>query len=309
MDIILNSPNNSGGRSIYIYRHEADHSYLLKTTINYFTWQGNSVDCGDFDNDGDSDILLITNGSSRIYQNTGSFIFTERTSISLDGLTESYSRFGDYDNDGDLDILFTGFKDGTYSGTFRIYRNNGDYSFTLLSGISILGSYDGSAEWGDYNNDGFLDILITGKYGNTRIYKNNGNSTFSFQNVGLQPEVIESSGKWGDLDNDGDLDFVIAGKSNNINTTKAYTNNGNNTFTELAGFNIDGLNKSSVDLFDYDNDGDLDILISGNNGSSGITKVFRNGSPVTNLVPAPPSGLTVTASGNDIITELGSGDN
>ncbi len=301
LDIIINAPNSSDGNFLLIYQHQADHSYLLKNTISFWTWQGNSIDCGDYDNDGDQDILLCTNSSSRIFSNSGGFVFNEVVSIPLEGLTEGYSRFGDFDNDGDLDILITGFKDGSYSGTIRIYKNNGNNSFSLLAGLPFSGSFDGSSEWGDYNNDGYLDILITGKYGNTKIYKNNGNETFSFQSLITIPEVIESTGKWGDLDNDGDLDIVISGNSNNTPVTKAFINNGNNTFTELAGFGVTGLKKSSADLMDYDNDGDLDILISGNNGTSGVTKVFSNSPSGANPLPAAPTGLIVTTSGNNLI--------
>jgi hypothetical protein len=300
VDLIINTTNSSGGNNLLIYRHEADNSYLLKTTINFWTWQGNSIDCGDYDNDGDQDILLITNSTSKIYQNQGNFVFVERTSISLEGLTESSSKFGDYDNDGDLDILINGFKDGIYSGLIRVYRNDGNNSFTLQVSQSG-GSFDGSADWGDYNNDGYLDFLITGKYDVTKIYKNNGNNTFSFQNLIPLTGISEGSGKWGDIDNDGDLDIVLSGKNSNTNITKIYINNGNNTFSELAGTSIDGVYRSSLDLFDYDNDGDLDILLSGDNGSTRITKVFRNGSTVTNPVPPAPAGLVTEISGNDII--------
>lgn len=306
LDILLNSTTIFDVNNLLVYHHEADHSYLLKSTIEFWSWQGNSVDCGDYDNDGDQDILLTTHNSSKIFQNQGSFAFVEQTSIALNGLSEGSSKFGDYDNDGDLDIMITGFKDASYSGSCIIYKNNSNNSFTLQSTIVIPGAYDGSAEWGDYNNDGYLDILLTGKNNNSRIYKNNGNNSFSYQPVGSLPFVTESAGKWGDLDNDGDLDMVLSGKNNNLGFSKAYINNGNNTFSELAGFSVTGVFQSSIDLFDYDNDRDLDLIISGDAGGSKITKVFRNGSAVNNPVPSAPTNLTATAVGNDIILKWNS---
>ena len=68
--------------------------------------------------------------------------------------------WGDYDNDGDLDILITG---ETYSGEdSKIYKNNGDGTFTEQTGISLTGVSYSSAAWGDYDNDGDLDIVLSG---------------------------------------------------------------------------------------------------------------------------------------------------
>ena len=68
--------------------------------------------------------------------------------------------WGDYDNDGDLDILLTGDSD-TYPIS-KIYRNNGDNTFTEQTSIALTGVFCCSAKWGDYDNDGDLDILLTG---------------------------------------------------------------------------------------------------------------------------------------------------
>ncbi len=304
LDILINIPKSStGGNSLLIYRHEADHSYLLRTTIDYYTWQGNSLDCGDYDNDGDQDILLVTNNASKIYQNQGNFIFSEQNTIQLDGLTESACEFADYDNDGDLDILMMGFREISYSGISRVYKNNGNNSFTLQTGIYIDGTFDGSYDWGDYNDDGYLDILVTGKWGDSRIYKNNGDNTFFQQDVGTLIGVTEGTGKWGDLDNDGDLDIILSGKTSNTNYTKIYTNNGDNIFEELTGISLDGVYRSSIDLFDYNNDNKLDILLSGDNGTSKICKVYLNGSTVANPLPDAPTSLSSAPGGNDVILQ------
>ncbi len=104
-------------------------------------------------------------------------IFTETTSISLAGVYNSSVAWGDYDNDGDLDILLTG-NDGS-SRVSKIYKNNGDGSFTEQTSISLTGVDYSSAAWGDYDNDGDLDILLTGSSSSgyvSKIYKNNSST-------------------------------------------------------------------------------------------------------------------------------------
>ena len=103
-------------------------------------------------------------------------------SISLTSVSASSVAWGDYDNDGDLDILLIGYSNG--GPVSKIYHNNGDNTFTEQTSISLIGVYYSSAAWGDYDNDGDLDILLTG-YSNSgpvsKIYRNNGNNTFTEQ--------------------------------------------------------------------------------------------------------------------------------
>ncbi|ETR66544.1 MAG: hypothetical protein OMM_12659, partial [Candidatus Magnetoglobus multicellularis str. Araruama] len=186
-------------------------------------------------------------------------------------------RFGDYDNDGDLDILLTG-----YAGSGRIakvYRNTGG-SFAEDSCITLPGIFYSSIAFGDFDNEGDLDILISGDSASgkiAKVYRNTGGS-FNEDTGTLLPGVNLSSVAFGDYDNDGDLDLVISGNtSSNDKIAKVYKNNGS-TFIEDAGINLPGVEYGSVDFGDYDNDGDLDILISGDDGNNLITKMYQNNS-------------------------------
>lgn len=166
--------------------------------------------------------------------------------------------WGDYDSDGDLDVL---------SGS-GVYCNDGNNTFTdINSGI-------GGTAWGDFNNDGDLDILSGGA-----VYRNNGDATFTDINAGLMG-LLGGKTAWGDYDNDGDLDILLAGEVEPISNTymtKIYRNNGNETFTDINA-NLIGVCASSFAWGDYDNDGDLDILLMGSIGSAYITNVYRNDS-------------------------------
>jgi PKD repeat protein len=299
LDVIFNGPSTSGDNVLMIYRNMGNNTFSLQSTTNYLTFDSNTIDCGDYDNDGDQDFLLTSNTSTRIFQNKGGFIFTEQYSAGIEGLLKGTGRWGDYDNDGDLDIVISG-RSGIFQGRACVYRNSGNGLFVLQPSIDLPGANGGSTEWGDYNNDGYLDLLLVGGFSNS-IAKNNGNNTFSAQWNIIPNNTYTGSGKWGDLDNDGDLDIIIAGTDGTVFSTNIYINNGDNTFTQAAGILIDAVKDCSIDLTDYDGDKDLDILISGNKGTSRIVKVFRNDTPLINASPVAPTGLTATASGNDII--------
>jgi PKD repeat protein/predicted nucleotidyltransferase len=252
-----------------------------------------SVAWGDYDNDGDLDILLtgyntLESGSSaisKIYRNNGNNSFTEQTGINLFGVKNGSASFGDYDNDNDLDILLTGMTSGSFPVS-KIYRNNGNNTFTEQAGISLIGTSYSSASWSDFNKDGYLDILLTGQGAGSnlisKIYRNNGNSTFTEQvDINLE-HVSKGSSAWGDYDNDGDIDFLLTG-NNSYGTQKSvsvvYANNGDSTFTVQSGISLPGVMSSSVAWGDYDNDGDLDILLTGYNSDGAIqyiSRIYRN---------------------------------
>ena len=146
-----------------------------------------------------------------------------------------------------------------------------------LSGIDF-----GSGLWGDFDSDGDLDILLTGRNSqgkpSTSIYANE-NGVFSSLNTQLIG-VSSSSAAWGDIDNDGDLDVAISGKDDRSQLlTVIYKNeviDGEVTFVDLNQ-NLTGAQSGSVDWGDYDNDGDLDLLLTGNTVTNRpISQIFRN---------------------------------
>ncbi|KPA12041.1 hypothetical protein MHK_007752, partial [Candidatus Magnetomorum sp. HK-1] len=135
----------------------------------------------DYDNDGDLDILLTGSDTSntriaRIFRNTNG-TFSHDTGISLPGVADSAVACGDIDNDGDQDFIITGDNNGTYIS--KLYRNTGG-GFSNDTGLSFPGIAGGSVAFGDYDNDGYLDLLLVGfTNSSTRIaklYRNNGGS-------------------------------------------------------------------------------------------------------------------------------------
>lgn len=166
----LKSKDPAGGNSTNALADQ----FTEQTSITLMGLQYSSADWGDYDSDGDLDILLTGSNSAKIYKNNGDGSFTEQTTISLVGGYDCSVAWGDYDNDGDLDILLTGFKSG--DGVSKIYKNNGDGSFTEQTSIYLAGVWNSTVAWADDDNNGDLDILLAGITSNGRIskiYKNN----------------------------------------------------------------------------------------------------------------------------------------
>ena len=253
-----------------------------------------SVAWGDYDNDGDLDILLAGDGEfgriSRVYRNDGGSF--EDIAAGLEGVSLSSVAWGDYDNDGDLDILLAG--ESASGGISRVYRNDGGSFEDIAAGL--VGVNRSSVAWGDYDNDGDLDILLTGESASgriSRVYRNDGGS-FEDIAAGLVG-VNRSSVAWGDYDNDGDLDILLAGESASGRISRVYRNDGGSFIDIAAG--LAGVYDSSVAWGDYDNDGDLDILLAGASASGGISRVYRNNTPSANTPPSAPTNLSAQLTG------------
>jgi hypothetical protein len=150
--------------------------------------------------------------------------FAGKRSTQLPEDMGSGAAWGDYDNDGDDDLYICGIagplgeKDealAASTGGNRLYRNNGDGTFTDVTAAAGVG-FKGigmAAAWADYDNDGTLDLVVTG-YGRLLLYRNLGNGVFSdvSQTAGFAGRKGFWAGvSWGDYDRDGRVDLYICG--------------------------------------------------------------------------------------------------
>lgn len=236
---------------------------------------------GDYDNDGNLDLLLAGATSltypygpiCRLYHNRGDGTF-ENSGAGLPGVYGGGAAWGDYDKDGDLDLVLTGWSEaGRIS---RIYRNDGGGVF-VDAGMALPGVSYGSVAWGDYDNDGYLDLVLCGSSSSgriTRLYRNNGNGTFSDSGIALTGVTTGAVG-WGDYDNDGDLDLFVTGVTSSSPVSLVYTNHGNGTLTD-SGMVLIGLASSAGAWADYDNDGDLDLVLTGSSDNGLVSILYTN---------------------------------
>jgi hypothetical protein len=256
-------------------------SYFVDTGINLTPMRSGAGCWGDYDNDGDLDILMTGRRDNTfytmIYRNNGNGTFTN-LNAALAPVAYGNASWGDYDHDGDLDVLLAGW-DNT-KDLLHVYKNIGNGSFVKLSQeLKATGYMD--AEWGDMDNDGDLDVVVSGFENNTTsvvyLYVNNRNDSFSFSPLSLTTPVHDGSVTVGDSDNDGDMDLLLTGRRESTLHTLLYRNDGNLRFSlsnNLHGVYSSG---SSTKFGDHDNDGDLDIAVMGNDlAGNYFTMIYRN---------------------------------
>jgi Ca2+-binding RTX toxin-like protein len=273
---------------------------------------------GDFDGDGDIDILFQngnTAGTAFGYmQNNGNGTFTTFTDATAAGsifagvdlsgrqLTPANFFVLDFDNDGDLDIL-----DRT-SNTTTFFRNNGNTGFTRIADpLPDTGAFDQRMVWGDFDNDGDVDALY--QNGNTAgagigFLRNDGGLSFTnftsaaaagtpFAGVSFTGLQITSSTFAVDVDDDGDMDILDRGA-----TQVMYRNDGG-VFTRTADPLADtGAFDARMVFGDFDSDGDTDVIYQNGNSAGAGFGYFQNNNGTfvnfTSLTGTPFAGLDLT---------------
>ncbi len=283
LDVLLVGNEASSVKVSKIYHNDGDGVFHAISAGLAGVW-GGSAAWGDYDNDGHLDVLITGVGISNtattlLYHNNGDGSFQSVPNSGLLNVSGGSATFGDYNNDGLVDVLLTGMtKSGSYVS--KIYRNGGNGVFSDIS-TSLIGVRDGQAVWGDYDNDGQLDVLLTGTENDnttyvTLVYHNDGNGVFRKINAGLAG-VWNGSVAFGDYDNDGLLDILLTGNTQTSSgrITRVYHNDGGDRFHNI-GATLTGGNTGSAAWGDYDNDGLLDILVTGHNGSAPFAKLYHN---------------------------------
>ncbi len=232
--------------------------------------------CGfvDFDSDGDLDVIAVgaANGTVGLFENLGGS-FANRTAMSGIFPMTALSSFAaaDYDNDGDEDLFLSRVDEPS-----MLFRNDGNFQFfpvTFAAGIDTDRLAKGAC-WGDYDNDGWLDLFICNYFfffggpnaSENQLYRNNGDGTFTdvAPALGLNSTGASLEAVWTDYDRDGDLDLYVSndrGPYTGFPANQLYRNNGNGTFTDVSvATNADArLFSMGLACGDIDGDGRVDF--------------------------------------------------
>ncbi|MEM6722782.1 MAG: T9SS type A sorting domain-containing protein [Bacteroidota bacterium] len=238
-----------------------------------------SVSFADIDGDNDQDVLITGSGDSelitQLFINDGLGNYTEVQNTALEVVGASASAFADVDDDDDLDLLITG-----SNGTDRIanlYLNDGGGNFSVVMNTPFEVLSAGTVNFEDVDGDDDLDVLTTGSNVNgwrTKLYLNDGSGNFT-EAMGTPFEpVAASSVAFADVNGDDEPDVLITGFNGSIRVAKLYLNDGSGNFTEMMNTPFDGVEGSSVNFADVDDDDDLDVLITGFNTSSQGTAIL-----------------------------------
>ncbi|MFQ5901689.1 MAG: FG-GAP-like repeat-containing protein, partial [Thermodesulfobacteriota bacterium] len=246
---------------------------------------------GDFNNDGFLDIYLMSSKKDLLLKNSGNGGFKNVTMEAF-GLMPSESTeaaaWGDFNNDGLLDLYVAVMeRKGSELGICskdRLWRNEDDGTFKDITEEAGIKSDEGmcgrGVVWGDFNNDGFSDIMVSNyRLDPNFLWKNNGDSTFVevAEEKRIQGEEVEGAyghtigSVFGDIDNDGDLDLFSANLAHSryiefSDKSMLLINSNGKSFKFSKTFEISGITyaetHSDPSFGDVDNDGDLDLYIT-----------------------------------------------
>ena len=281
--------------------------------------EGMAVSIADYNNDGYPDIFITNYGNFKLLRNNGNKTFSNISETAFPGGIKDWwyggSTWGDYDLDGDLDLYVSGYVDFSRRPQYTslrfpmdfgglpntLYRNNGNETFTdVTPSISVLTDASRKsmqAIFHDFNEDGFPDLFVANDTDANGFYLNRGDGTFKIFSgpSGLSTTDGSMGVAIGDMNKDGLTDLVYTNYAAEVNTL-AYlidnisANDGklrNAVFTHS--FDSPMVHKLSwpkiswgPGLFDFDNDGDLDLFfanghlnsVSGDNRQSNL--LFEN---------------------------------
>lgn len=298
-DIAFADVDNQNGPDVLITgADENSDDFIAKLYINNGMGQFSEVEntpfagvlnsattFADYDGDLDQDVLIagLDNDGTRItnlYINNGMGQFTKVPDTPFAGVEDGDVAFAKINDDDYLDILITG-TSGASRFLTKLYTTNESGEFSEASSTPFPALNRSEIAFADVNNDTHPDVLLTGSNEASepiaRLFINDGTGKFSDIPTPF-PGVEDGSIDFFDIDNDNTLDLFITGLDKDENeVAKFYSNDGEGVFMEEAG-SLRGVFRSTVTLFDFNNDGFDDLLLTGATDIAGFgrTILYQN---------------------------------
>lgn len=286
------------GRTFYINDGNGGFYNYIDTTIKELSMS--CIAFADIDGDGKEELFITgqdtsSNRVALLYKNDGNGNFTEVPNTPFIGTNGVGIRFADVTGNGAKDVLTFG-RISHVLTIPKLYINDGNGNFTEETNTPFENSKYTNIAFGDLNGNGHEDIITTGtriinnQYDLfTKIYLNDGNGIFSEQeNASFETYENHWSGgsfnvlDLADIDGDGDLDLIIGGSgTDRLFSTDLYANDGNGYFTKVNNTHLADIRRGGIAFNDVDNDGDMDLIISGLTRNSENTMPFSL--PLTKL--------------------------
>ncbi|MBD1259026.1 VCBS repeat-containing protein [Maribacter polysiphoniae] len=306
--------DSDGDIDMYVGSYDpTDSSYkhfLFNNDLNWF-WDlskdiginhsgiESSAAFADYDNDGFLDLYVVRPEGDKLYRNAGNGKYEDVTAEAGVGERTGGTKvlFFDMDHDGDLDFF-------ELSGSANlVYRNNGDRTFKEQAGpMGLAGAniQSNDAAFGDFDDDGDLDLFVANEKANNNLYSNQRQGVFKdvLENSAFKNQKGSTSVAVGDWNNDGFLDLFTAGDHEESNGL--YKNQRDAVFEPVHDAEkmfkaLKGIAVLDSQFFDFDNDGFLDLVVAGKpnqKNNQGLFLYHNEGdgkfTDVTHLLPERP---------------------
>ncbi|MDA0973961.1 MAG: FG-GAP-like repeat-containing protein [Bacteroidetes bacterium] len=272
---------------------------MVSFGIQTINLQGSGICIVDMDGDHLDDVVGVSGNQINVHrqQAGGTFQSNVYATPEADHNPSWSLAAGDLDANGKTDLLY-----GGGSGVTFMFASDDGTTFTESSGPEYV--FSQRSNMVDINNDGILDAFVCHDVAPNVYFISDGegNMTFNQGGIGDTPDGGNYGSVWIDYDNDHDIDMFIAkcrGGNSPANINQMHRNNGDGTFTEVAEeLNLaDNVQTWSSAWADFDNDGDMDVLIGASSFTNGGHKLMRNdGDTFTDVTEG---------SGYDLLTATG----
>lgn len=271
LDLVVANGNDMARQHVVVYYNTGMGTFPLTPT-----WQSDDIDyhghiaTGDINSDGFTDIAVSVylgeggfsqKGKVKLYLNTGGVLSSTPSWISKDSMYTFSCAFGDADGDGDLDLAVScGEMYSQHAEYNRIYFNNNGILDSLPTWKSQEVGYSYDAGWGDFDNDGDLDLVFAKEGSPSCMYRNDGDSiTTIAQWTSNDPYTSANSLFITDVNNDKYLDLAISASGR----FKIYLNNAGTLYRTPSWISTISGQGSGITFADIDNDDDQDLITGG----------------------------------------------